>query len=141
MSRSRTSPDNVHAMADAILRSSLSHNPSSTMSTATTLPRYPDSSTAQGNMLAAARPRPSSGSSSATLATSSRTCELLRHAEQERDQLRRALGEERNIADRLKREIGAASAWLSASEAELRVIQLKRDVIAVGAESPRRSTA
>ena len=130
MSRSRTSPDNVHAMADAILRSSLSHNPSSTMSTATTLPRYPDSSTAQGNMLAAARPRPSSGSSSATLATSSRTCELLR-----------ALGEERNIADRLKREIGAASAWLSASEAELRVIQLKRDVIAVGAESPRRSTA
>ena len=141
MSRSRTSPDDINVIADAMLCSSLSHNPSSTASTATTLPRYPDSSTAQGNMPAAAMPLPSSGSSSATLATSSRTGELLRQAEQERDQLRRAVEEERNIADRLKREIGAASAGLSATEAKLRVLQLKRDVIAAGAESPRRSTA
>lgn len=140
MSRSRTSPDDINAIADAMLRSSLSRNPSSTTSTATTLSRYPDSPTAQGNMPATAMPLPSSGSSSATLATSSRTRELLRRVEQERDQLRRAVEEERSIADRLKREIGA-SAGLSVTEAKLQALQLKRDVIAAGAESPRRSTA
>jgi Alpha-kinase family/von Willebrand factor type A domain len=72
-------------MADATVRSSLSHNPSWTASTATTLQ------------------------------------------------------EEHNTADRLEREIGAAPAGLSA-EAKLLVLQLKRDTIAAGAESPRRST-
>jgi Mg-chelatase subunit ChlD len=133
-------PDGINAMADAMLPSSLSHNPLSATSAATTLPRHPNSSTAQSNMPAAML-LPSSGSSSATLATSSRTRELPRQVEQEHDQLRRALGEERNVADRLKREIGVASAGLSAVEAKLQVLQLKRDVIAAGAESPRRSTA
>src|SRR5579862_4213577 len=87
MSRSRTSPDDINTMADATMSPSLSHNPSWTASTATTLQ------------------------------------------------------EERNTSGPLNREIGAAPAGLSAVEAKLRVLQLKRDEIAAGAESPRRPTA
>lgn len=89
---------------------------------------------------AAVKPLLGSRSSSTTLATTSLTRARLRQAEQERDQLRRAMEEERNITDRLKREIGAASVGLSATEAKQRVLQLKLDMIAAGAESPRRST-
>ena len=76
MSPSSTSPDDIRSMAEAMPSSSLSHEPLSTSSTATTLPCYPNST-------------------SSTLST----------------------------------------------EAKLRVLQLKRDARAAGAESPRRSTA
>jgi Alpha-kinase family/von Willebrand factor type A domain len=112
----------------------------------------PSSPTARDGMPAAAMHLPSSGSSSIS-ATTSRTRERLRLAELERDELRRAVEgerakasemqrlaeEERAIAERLKREGGPSG--LSAAEAKLRVLQLKQDARAAGAESSRRPTA
>lgn len=81
---------------------------------------------------------PESWASASTLNTSSDICERLDRLELERDERRRAAEEKHAIAERLKRESGAAG--LSATEAKLRVMQLRRDIRAAGAMTPRRST-
>jgi hypothetical protein len=140
-----SSPDDIQPVAE------VSHNPSAESIT-TTLPGYPntsqshteerstpptlstelDSEMAQGDVTGPAM-RPSSSASSWTLVTT-REQPRLKAAE-----MRRFAEEERAIAKRLKLMGGASG--LSAAEAKLRVLQLKRDVLAAGAESPRRSTA
>jgi hypothetical protein len=69
--------------------------------------------------------------------TTSRTHEKLRQAELERDELRCAVEQERGIAARLKREGGLSS--LSATDANLRILELKRDMRKAGVEAPRRA--
>src|SRR5690348_16753478 len=119
MSRSRTSIDNTQSLAEAILRSGLPCNPFSTSSTATTLHPYPDT--------------PDSHTKERS---TSRTSEQLRL---EVEELRLAVEKERTINERLKREGGASE--LSADEAQHRILQLKREISAAGAELPQRSTA
>jgi hypothetical protein len=117
MSRSRTSTDDTQSLAEAMLRSQLSRNPFSTSSTATTLhPDTPHSHTKKRS--------------------TSRTSEQLRL---EVEELRRAVEKERAINERLKREGGASE--LSTDEAQHRILQLKREISAAGAELPQRSTA
>lgn len=157
ISRSRTRPDDIRSVADAMLRSSLSRNPSSTSSAAATL--APDPNTPYSHPKERARCRKlstsskgdkgptnihpsgsvSSSMSPSTLSTTSRTRERLRLAELECDELRRAVEKERVVAERLKYEGRVPE--MSATEAQLHVQQLKRDIRAAGAKSSRRSTA
>jgi hypothetical protein len=136
-----------------MLRASLSRNPPSSLSTAATLSNNPttrhsliDSASAtfgtpttnDDTTPANTKLRRSSSSASPPAAATSESSVRARKAELENDELRRALEKERGIAERLKRE-GAASE-LSPEEAQLRVLQLKREVRDAGAASVRRST-
>ncbi|KAM0558116.1 hypothetical protein ACHAPJ_005283 [Fusarium lateritium] len=142
-SRNGASGRDVQSVADAMLRTSISTDSatstSSTSSTSTILPPYPASRDRHGNSATSGRDEPrtvpsitghlqrlrSPDASGTSNSTSSGTRERLRQMEIERDELRRAMQEERAVNDRLKREAGARG--LSAAEAKLRVLELKRE--------------
>jgi len=97
----------------------------------------PDASRTKGDL-----PTMSPWSSSSTLntrSTSSATRERLRMAEEKCDELARDVENERAVAERLKREASAAD--LSATEAKLRELNLKREVRATSSDSGRRSAS
>jgi hypothetical protein len=96
----------------------------------------------EASMTRADLPAASPWSSSSTLntrSTSSATRERLRKAEMKCDELSRDVEMERAVAERLKREAGAAE--LSATEAKYRELSLKREVRATSFDSGRRSAA
>ncbi|KAF7548547.1 hypothetical protein G7Z17_g6985 [Cylindrodendrum hubeiense] len=159
MSRSRASSNDIQSLADQMLRNSISR--SSISSTSTKVPssysrsNASDESTSNQtgsptgpNRLSKLRPPPASATSSTSSVARSR----LREVEAERDELLRAVeaeqvkvsemrrkaDEERAVAERIKKEGGVSG--LSPSDAKRRVRDLKREEIAAGFETPRRST-
>ncbi|KAN0079115.1 kinase-like protein [Elaphomyces granulatus] len=163
-SRSRTSPDDIRSLAEAMLHSSLSENPSLTLSwlsgdpstkkrstspTLSTSSRRVSSSMAQDDRPADAIHLPSRGPSS-TLATTSRTRERLRLAELERDELRYAVEDERARTSEMRRfaeeeraidlpswSRSSTLATTSRTRERLRLAELERDELRRAVEGER----
>ncbi|KAM5344158.1 hypothetical protein ACJ41O_012695 [Fusarium nematophilum] len=165
ISRSRTGPDEIASLADAMLRASITSASTSsasttssasiTSSTSTVLPPYPKSSSrssitksslSSSNSSASRRSRdltPSSDPppgvrSPPDSATTSRTRERLRQKERELEDLRRAMEGERAMADRLKREADVKIP--TDADTKLRFLDLKREANDAAAREPARST-
>ncbi|KAH7226202.1 hypothetical protein BKA60DRAFT_555652 [Fusarium oxysporum] len=127
----------THALTDPVRdTSSATSTASSASSASTILPPYPpsrdraapsrsDEPRSVPPIAGALQRLRNPGDSGTSNATSSGTRERLRQMEIERDDLRRAMQQERTINDRLKREAGLTG--LSAAEARLRVLELKRE--------------
>ncbi|KAF4458106.1 hypothetical protein F53441_114 [Fusarium austroafricanum] len=134
-----TASRDIHALTDSVRGTSVNDSTSATSttssasSTSTVLPPYlsrdrhnrsdePRTVPPIAGQLQRLRNPGDSGTSNAT---SSGTRERLRQMEIERDELRRAMEQERSINERLRREAGPTG--LSAAEARLRVMELKRE--------------
>lgn len=140
-----TPGDEHDVLEEDLQQVSLSNDPYSTSSTATTLPGYlhtppysseDRSSTPQSEKQISDIPR--SGTGSTTASTTSRTRERLRLAELKCEELLGQVDKERAIAEKLKQEGRAVERC--DSKAELRIRELKKDAFAAAAESPQRST-
>ncbi|WAO84773.1 Hypothetical protein NCS54_00199700 [Fusarium falciforme] len=168
ISRHRTGSDDVHSLADALLRTSVSSDSAtSTSTTSTILPPYPTSrerSIASSSSPSSGRSddytsgslpghlhRLRSPGSASTSGTTSGTRERLRQIEMERDELRRAMDGERAQAAEMRRlaeqeraiserlRMEAALSGPSAADARRRVQELKREALAARSEKPKRS--
>lgn len=111
--------------------------PLSSTTTAATSPYTPSPSTKGGSAFPALLRLPPLLPT--TKATTTRTRERLRNAEAEVDKLRRAVEDEHDLVERLKRE--GDSPALPGTETARRIRELRRDELEENASAPRRATA